>query len=187
MSFHPILSLTRIWAQTQACDGGDVRACYSLGLAYRNGSGAPKNPGRGVEFLQRACDRRHAEGCFILAQMYTSGFGVPMDVARGKAFYEQACAQGDARSCYLGSVQANGSTPGDPSIKAESFRAGGEVLRRQCEAGYAGSCFEVGAMYLNGSTQYGVVKDVAQALALFQKACAGGFAQACVAASRLKP
>ena len=49
-------------------------------------------------------------------------------------------------------------------------------LTSECDQGKYASCVPLGRMYVDGR---GVTKDEARAVALFQRACEGGVAEAC--------
>ncbi|MBK37026.1 MAG: hypothetical protein CME26_16040 [Gemmatimonadetes bacterium] len=47
----------------QACDGGDMLACYNLGIMYRDGDGVTQDSARAATLFQRACDGGLEEAC----------------------------------------------------------------------------------------------------------------------------
>jgi uncharacterized protein len=73
---------------------GDADAQYRLGLAYRNGWGAGKDPISAITWLREAADRGHARAQHVLGAMYEIGEGVPANDERALDWYRKAAAQG---------------------------------------------------------------------------------------------
>jgi len=155
----------------QACDLGDAKGCYKLGLKFAKGESVPKDDAKAVSLLQKACDGGDVMGCNDLGFMYGSGRGVPKDDAKAVQFYQKACDGGHSQSCHnLGVMYASGR--GVPTDTAKAF----QLYQRACDGGYAGGCNNLGQAYANG---WGVQKDVAEAVRLYKKACDGGSPAGC--------
>ena len=54
----------------KACNGGEVHACYSLGVMYEKGNGVEKDLGKAVELFKKACDGGNMHGCRSLDIIY---------------------------------------------------------------------------------------------------------------------
>ena len=54
----------------KACDGGDMRGCFNLGLMYAFGSGVEEDFGKAAELLKKACDGGEMHGCRNLDNIY---------------------------------------------------------------------------------------------------------------------
>ena len=54
----------------KACDSGNMRGCYNLGVMYTNGNGVEKDLGKAVELFKKACDGGDMDGCRNLGIMY---------------------------------------------------------------------------------------------------------------------
>ena len=83
----------------QACEGGEMRGCYNLGVMYRTGTGVTQDLARAVSLYQEACDGGELEGCTNLGVMYRTGTGVAQDLARAVSLFRQACDNGHVQAC----------------------------------------------------------------------------------------
>ena len=54
----------------KACDSGNMRGCFNLGIMYDNGNGVEKNEQKAVELYKKACDGGNMDGCRNLVVMY---------------------------------------------------------------------------------------------------------------------
>jgi hypothetical protein len=119
----------------QACDAGEPKGCFGVGVMYEDGKGVAKNVKRAVELYRRACDQKYALGCYNLGLMYGNGRGVPKDLKRAAELYGRACDGGHAAACNnLGIQYANGQgVPHDDQKAAELYK-------RSCNAGDAAGC-----------------------------------------------
>ena len=54
----------------KACDGGNMRGCYNLGVMYTNGDGVEKDFSKAAELFKKACDGGEMDGCRNLGVMY---------------------------------------------------------------------------------------------------------------------
>jgi len=48
---------------SKACDKGEKKSCYQLGMMYGNGDGVKQNNANAEEYHRKACDLGHSEGC----------------------------------------------------------------------------------------------------------------------------
>ena len=84
---------------TRACEQGFAAGCYSLGTAYREGDGVPRNPSEAVAALTRACDRGHAVACSDAGYMHYTGDGIAQDRQRGLDLLQRACELKHPNAC----------------------------------------------------------------------------------------
>ena len=93
----------------KACDGGNMRGCYNLGVMYADGNGVEKNEQQAVELYKKACDGGEMSGCTSLGVMYKKGFGVEKNEQKAVELYKKACDGGDMLGCAgLGVMYDNG-------------------------------------------------------------------------------
>ena len=83
----------------KACDGGNMRGCFNLGVMYDNGNGVEKNEQKAVELYKKACDGGDMNGCGSLGAMYEKGDGVRQDKRLAKEYVGKACDLGDEEAC----------------------------------------------------------------------------------------
>ncbi len=158
---------------SQACAAGYAEDCYSLGVLHRivDSSAA-------IGFLHQACDLGHAAGCQDLGAAYRFGSGVPRDDARGIRLYERACRLAQVTACTdLGMLYADGEVVArDHALAGSWYRQAAQLRQAACARGSLPDCSCQADMPLNGQ---GGPSDLAQAAALYHKACTGGYPHAC--------
>jgi hypothetical protein len=119
----------------QACDGGEPKGCFGVGVMYEEGKGVAKNVKRAVDLYKSACDQSYATGCYNLGLMYGNGRGVPKDLKRAADLYRRACDERNAAACNnLGIQYANGQGVPHDDQKAAN------LYKRSCDAGDAAGC-----------------------------------------------
>ena len=84
---------------TARCDGGDAKACYSLGVQYEDGEGVAVDLGKAAALYQKACDANEGDACESLGEMYLYGIGFKEDQAKGKTLWQKGCGLGSQWSC----------------------------------------------------------------------------------------
>ncbi|MCI7549280.1 MAG: sel1 repeat family protein, partial [Campylobacter sp.] len=93
----------------KACDGGNMRGCYNLGVMYSNGNGVEKNKQKAAELYKKVCDGGDMDGCYNLGTIYANGNGVEKNKQKAAELYKKVCDGGDMDGCYnLGTIYANG-------------------------------------------------------------------------------
>jgi TPR repeat protein len=141
--------------------------------------GVAADRAQAVKLLQEACrddsvyDRRSLQSC---TDACGAGDAASCQLARlpGKAarLYESACGRGEARGCQaLAQMYDRGELGRNQGTAAARFH------ERACELGLARACYDLGVVYVR--------TDAARAVLLYEKACAGGEAEACSAAGYL--
>ena len=83
----------------KACDSGNMRGCYNLGVMYTNGNGVEKNEQKAVELYKKVCDGGEMRGCYNLGVMYAKGSGVEKDFGKAAELFKKACDGGDMNGC----------------------------------------------------------------------------------------
>jgi TPR repeat protein len=147
----------------RACDGGERKACNSLGLMYYKGEGVPKDVKRGQLLYKRACDAGGPGGCLNLGLLYFRGEDVPKDLNRAAALFKRSCDDGGAPGCNnLGLMYHNGD--GMP----KDLKRSADLYKRACDHGGPAGCTNLGSMYWRGEE---VPKDLSQAADLFKRGC----------------
>ena len=162
---RPVLS-GKNEADRQACDGGDMRGCVSLGVSYKNGWGVPEDFSEASRLYRQACDGGYMLGCFNMGVNYQKGKGVPEDLSEANRLYRQACDGGYMLGCFNMGVNYENGT-GVPEDLSEANR----LYRQACDGGEMRGCNSLGVSYQKGK---GVPEDLSEANRLFRKACDGG-------------
>ena len=160
------------------CEGSNVRGCVNLGDAYRDGMGVEKNPTLAAAMFRKACESKtdpknedaeeaRIRGCVLLGSFEIHGLGVPEDVESGMARSLHGCNRGDALGCFnVGAMRAFN----------EDFSGAVPFYDKACNGGDAEACYELGKLYDEAK---GVPFDHEKKVALFARACKGGFDKAC--------
>ena len=155
----------------KACDAGDVRGCYYLGMMYDEGEGIQQDKVKATKFYHISCEE--GIGCSNLANIYAKGEGgVQMDKSKALNLYTLACTvQPDGSGCYnLGWMYATGQAVKKDKSKALQFYI------KACTLGVALGCYQAGLIY---STGKGVKEDKNIAKNFFAKACDMHYQRAC--------
>jgi hypothetical protein len=148
---------------TSACEGGNSKACVTLGKLYDSGKGGTRDRSRAAEAYQLGCDKGDAEGCLRVGQAHLYGQGVLEDKARGLSLIELGCKKEHAESCAeLGRLLVDGHTVKRDLKKGVAHQA------HACELGSAMACTRVGTLYKEGRA---IAADAKKALEFFGRAC----------------
>jgi len=84
---------------TKACDGGEVKGCYFLGLSYKEGDHVAQNDTKAIELFTKACDGGEAGGCGSLGSMYNNGEIVAQNYTKAVELFTKACDGGHTVGC----------------------------------------------------------------------------------------
>jgi TPR repeat protein len=122
----------------QACSLGAVNGCTSLGYAYDEGRGVPRDYARARAIYEDTCSRGSSGACARLAQMYERALGVTADPATATSYYGRACALDDGYSCglYGRRVRDGVGAPRDRAAARAAFDRG-------CAARDGASCLDI--------------------------------------------
>ena len=58
---------------SKACEKGEEKSCYQLGIMHRNGDGVKQNDAAAKEFFEKACKLGSDDGCKDHAKMHDQG------------------------------------------------------------------------------------------------------------------
>ena len=156
----------------QACDGGEMSGCVSLGGLYERGTGVARTPARAARLYRQACDGGEMSGCTKLGSLYQMAIGVTLDHARAAQLYRQACDGGEISGCAsLGYLYHMGTGVTLNHARAVHFYG------QACDGGEMRGCSNLGTLFYNGE---GVKRNRPRAVELFRKACGGEFMLGCV-------
>ena len=75
----------------KACDGGNAKGCFGLGLMYYRGDGVEQDYSNAAMLYRKACDGGEMGGCFNLATMYDVGTGVQQSKSYAKKLFKIVC------------------------------------------------------------------------------------------------
>jgi hypothetical protein len=81
------------------CNGGDMEACFGLGVQYDQGQGVATDAARAMALYEKACDGRVAAACEKLGNYYWYGIGVPTDKQKGATLIKKGCTLGYQWAC----------------------------------------------------------------------------------------
>ena len=83
----------------KACDGGNMRGCFNLGIMYEEGNGAEKDFSKAAELFKKACDGGNMNGCYNLGTIYANGNDVEKDFSKAAELFKKACDGGEMNGC----------------------------------------------------------------------------------------
>ncbi len=78
--------------------GGDMRACYILGLMHEQGFGVAQDKVQAALCYRKAAENGQVEAQYRLGSLYYHGQGVPRDLQQAVEWYKKAAEQGDAQA-----------------------------------------------------------------------------------------
>ena len=77
-------------------NAGDSASQTSVGFAYAEGDGVPRDYAQAALWFRKAADQGNASAEYDLGLFYSNGQGVPQDYAQAAAWYRKAAEQGNA-------------------------------------------------------------------------------------------
>jgi uncharacterized protein len=153
------------------CSAGDQGACVTLGVAYLEGEGKPRDAFRAAQLFRGACAAESAHACMYMAEAYRKGEGVGTDANEALNHYMKACELGDGLACR---------SVGDLYVMGSVGRADGTTAgiwyRTGCDLGDGSSCTATGLWMERGDV---LVADSKEAVKLFQAGCERGHPRGC--------
>lgn len=158
------------WIRRSAL-GGWPQAMLRLGIQHLEGQGVAKDPAEAQAWLTKAADQGLPEANFFLGRMSEKGIGTSKDRTRALAYYREA-AEGDVVEAllYLGARYLDGGLGEKSPEKALAlYRHGADDL------GNGALQVALGELYERGEA---VEQDYQRAMSWYQRAAAGGFADA---------
>lgn len=133
---------------------------------------------RGEAALRKAAKAGNAEAQFRLGVMYGNGDGVALDYAQACEWFEKAAAQGhESALITLAWMYANGT-----GVETDEARAR-ELYLEAARRGSAKAQYVVATMYR--FAQYGLAKDIAEAVSWYLKAADQGMPTAQLALGKM--
>jgi len=165
----------------EAAEREHVLAQFTLGLLFKNGFGAEKNPVQAVHWFEKAANHGLADAQYELGLCYFWGYGIKEDEIDIKAFYwlEKAAINGSKNARAFKSLA-------DVQYKmALAYQTGKErrkdpiraivLLKKAAEQGLAEAQYELGRACQTGT---GIAQDIAQATRWFENAANQNHAEA---------
>lgn len=157
-----------------AChNNGDSEACFKLGTEQLNSARPNYTDAR--RLLSTACGTHHALACNALGTLVRDARGGPKDLVRAADLFQVACEKGVAQGCVH---YADALYRGD-GVKRDLDKAR-ELYSNACEGetSIPKACTRLGVMTRDAKGARREDKEAATAL--FEKACAVDFPEACV-------
>ena len=184
--------ISRLKAKAEA---GDASAQATLGKAYKDGNGVPKNDAEALRWLRKAADQGDASAENDLGVIYRMGEGVAQDNEEALRWYKKAAKKGNAKAMFnLGASYYNGDGVEVDDVASYAWfllaQEGGntpadEALRRadsEREATPSAGFIKVAEMYEAGDD---LPKSAVEALKWYRKAADAGDAKASVTVAKL--
>jgi hypothetical protein len=97
------------------CNGGDMTACFNLGVQYDQGQGVATDAAHAMALYEKACDGRVGAACQKLGDDYWYGIGVAADKQKGATLMKEGCTLGYQWACQ----EVNFLRTGDSDWKPE--------------------------------------------------------------------
>lgn len=85
----------------EAADEGDVKAQYSVGVAFYNGHGANTDKALGFSYLLKAANQDFTPAQIIITQCYLSGDGVEENTDEAVKWLEKLADGGEPKACFI--------------------------------------------------------------------------------------
>ena len=184
--------VSRLKAKAEA---GDASAQASLGKAYKDGNGVPKNDAQALRWFHKAADQGDASAENDLGVMYRVGEGVPQDNDEALRWYKKAAKHGNPKAMFnLGASYYNGDGVEVDDVASYAWfllaqeggsPAANEALRRadsEREATPSAGFVKVAEMYEAGDD---LPKSAVEALKWYRRAADAGDAKASVTVAKL--
>lgn len=154
--------------EIQKCNAGDGQSCQDLGVKYKDGTGAARNPEQARIYFDKSCKLGVLVGCNDLAFLLARGDGGPIDTNAATVLLQQTCDRGLELACFNHAVMVSAVNPA----------RGVELYRTACDMGAAQACYNLGSIY--GDAEI-IEKDVVLSQFYYRKACDGGLMRGCSA------
>lgn len=86
------------------CDGGEMRACSSLGALYESGDGVTKDMNKARNLYQKSCAAKDAKGCLNMGLLIKGCLvcdDFTQDSKNALFYFEKACEYGSPNACEI--------------------------------------------------------------------------------------
>ncbi|CAB1324201.1 unnamed protein product [Coregonus sp. 'balchen'] len=147
--------------------------------------GVKKNFESTAQVLKHNCDtNKHGESCYKLGAYYVQGKGgLAENLKMAYSCFMTACSSGGKKSvdaCHNVGLLAHDGRAMEAGPDPGAAR---QYYEKACTGGFAPSCFNLSAMYIEGSPR--LSKDMGLALRYATRACELGHVWGCANASRM--
>lgn len=149
------------------CEKGVAESCFSLGLRFDEGKGAPQDKPKAAASYKMACDKNDLRGCHNLGVMLLDAEGIPKNVGMGYQLLDRSCSGGLKKSCEQMLLRLNRACQndrdadactvlgrffikGDKGLEA-NITKGVELLKRGCQLGDKDGCDDLRKLGLDPS------------------------------------
>jgi hypothetical protein len=173
---------------SRACDGGFLRACGDVGVAYLRNEATPRDMPQVLQALGQGCEAENGGACVALGLLSRHGVqGVPQNLEKALGFFQRACQLGQEVGCKNAAA-----LPPPPAAPARTAEAGDvkplqplviELFERRCDEGSGGDCLELARVFNEGKR---VPRDVARALGFATQGCKQHNREACSLQGKLE-
>ncbi len=120
---------------SRACDGGFLRACGDVGVAYLRDEATPRDMPQVLQALGQGCEAENGGACVALGLLSRHGVqGVPQNLEKALGFFQRACQLG--QGLQRGQARAQGCRSG-PRLRHTGLQAaqpGGLLTAGQARA-----------------------------------------------------
>lgn len=96
-----------IAALQRKADAGDAKAQWDLAQAYWEGSGVPKDPAKGLDWLRKSAAQGYAGAEVTLGVLYQNGVQVGKDPHVAASWYRKAARQANKDAKHAQTAQAD--------------------------------------------------------------------------------
>jgi TPR repeat protein len=127
----------------EACDGGEMVSCVSLGSIYERDNGLfadkSKNLVMARSLYKEACNSGTMLGCTRLGMTYD--FGDDSDYNKASSLYQKACDGGDMWGCnnLAGSYESG---HGEPKDRSRAI----DLYQKACKGGFDWACHNLSVL-----------------------------------------
>ncbi|MEC9071490.1 MAG: tetratricopeptide repeat protein [Myxococcota bacterium] len=194
----------------EACDGGDLKACASLGLALTDAPPGIRDLEEARAIHKKTCDAGGLPSCAHLGLMHLRGLGGDPDEPKAESLFTKTCDGGEMLGCaHLGRLRYINRESKEARVLLKKACHGGNMVgcewlgtawreglggdqdfkkakrlyETACESGELSACTSIGVMYMKGE---GGVRSDTRAIEMFEAACEAGFQVACEYKARLQ-
>ncbi|MBS1122260.1 MAG: Sel1 protein [Deltaproteobacteria bacterium] len=168
----------------KACELGSLQGCSNSAYVYRWGTGAPIDHKKAFELYDKSCKPTFTSPCDGLGHYLATGEGgTKVDKKRAELVYRSACDGGEEstpEACLGLAELLDTQTPSSPAeiarLRTMAFNRATELAKDNPSHQYL-----LGTFYSSGMA---TMKDPAQALVWYTKACEGFDPLGCIAAGK---
>lgn len=142
---------------------GDATAQYHVGRILIEGKKVPKDVKEGCKWVELSAKSSNADAQVLLAEQYSRGEGVPKNYEAAITWYQKA-----AKARHQDALYKMGILMILAKKDEENVNKGEDFLRHAANSGNINAQYELGLIYLRGSTSFHI--DGEEAVRWFKKA-----------------